>query len=309
MILCVAANPAIDRTARVPRIVLDKIMRPDETVALAGGKGCNVARAAHLLGAQVMTVGVAGGHAGRWLIEQLEHEGLAPHFVPSDVETRTAYVVVDGAGRSVMVYEGGPPQPQRAYDDLLALIRSEMLPRASYVAIAGSVPAGVDPVWIGQVVAAAREAGVSSLADARGASLRAALAERPTVLKANETEIIDAGLGADHAQPVALARAAVRAGAGACIVTLAARGAVACSPSEAWRISVPVQRPVNTVGAGDAFTAGMVVALDRGESFEKALIRAGAAAAASVLELGAGMVDLMKVSRVEREVRVRKVVA
>ena len=308
MILCVAPNPAVDRTARVKRIVLDSILRPEQSIALAGGKGANVARAAHRLGAEVITAGVAGGHAGRWLVEMLAAEDLAPHFVSSGVETRTAYVVVGGDGHSVMVYESGDAQPQGAYDQLLAVIRRDLLPRASYVAVAGSVPPGVDPSWIGEVVAAAHAASVPCLVDARGPSLRAGLERRPDILKANESEIADAGLGDAHGRPAALARAAVRAGAGACVVTLAARGAVACTSEQSFRVSVPAQHAVNGVGAGDAFTAGMVVALDRGESFEKALVRAAAAAAASVLELGAGHLDPAKANDLERRVRVRKMV-
>ena len=104
-LLCITPSPAIDRTAHVGRIVHGEILRPIELVALPGGKGVNAARAAARLGGRVMTTGIAGGHAGRWIVESLAAEGLDPHWAPAEAESRTTYVTVDHAGTSVIVYE------------------------------------------------------------------------------------------------------------------------------------------------------------------------------------------------------------
>jgi hypothetical protein len=76
-LLCITPSPAIDRTAHVGRIVHGEILRPIELVALPGGKGVNAARAAARLGGRVMTTGIAGGHAGRWIVDALAAEGPA----------------------------------------------------------------------------------------------------------------------------------------------------------------------------------------------------------------------------------------
>ena len=44
--------------------------------ASPGGKGLNVARAAAALGGDVSAVALLGGHAGRWIAEQLAAEGV-----------------------------------------------------------------------------------------------------------------------------------------------------------------------------------------------------------------------------------------
>ena len=75
MIPCLAANPSIDRTLAVERLVIGQIHRPHQVAVVAGGKGLNVARAANLLGGQVRAVALLGGHAGRWIAEQCEREG------------------------------------------------------------------------------------------------------------------------------------------------------------------------------------------------------------------------------------------
>ncbi|MGH2579495.1 MAG: PfkB family carbohydrate kinase [Actinomycetota bacterium] len=43
-----------------------------------GGKGLNVARSAHALGADVTATGILAGHAGRWIEEALAAEGVPP---------------------------------------------------------------------------------------------------------------------------------------------------------------------------------------------------------------------------------------
>jgi len=56
MIVCVAANPSIDKLFEIDRLVKGDIHRPQGFVQVAGGKGLNVARAAHALGADVIAV-------------------------------------------------------------------------------------------------------------------------------------------------------------------------------------------------------------------------------------------------------------
>ena len=46
MIVCLAANPSVDRLFEVERLVKGDIHRPSGFVQVAGGKGLNVARAA-----------------------------------------------------------------------------------------------------------------------------------------------------------------------------------------------------------------------------------------------------------------------
>jgi fructose-1-phosphate kinase PfkB-like protein len=76
MIVCLAANPSIDRLFGVDRLTPGGIHRPAEFAQVAGGKGLNVARAASALGAEVRAVALLGGHAGRWIAEQCEREGI-----------------------------------------------------------------------------------------------------------------------------------------------------------------------------------------------------------------------------------------
>jgi len=142
-LLCVTPSPAIDRTAHVERLVLGEILRPIELVALPGGKGVNAARAAARLGGTVMTTGIAGGHAGRWIVDGLAAEGLDPHFSYATAESRTTYVTVDDEGAAVVVYERPSPATEAEFDDFLQLLEEDLLPRCGRALVAGSLPAGI----------------------------------------------------------------------------------------------------------------------------------------------------------------------
>ena len=89
MIVCLAANPSIDKLFEIDRLVKGDIHRPLGFVQVAGGKGLNVARAAHALGGAVVAAPLLRGHAGKWLEEQLTAEGV-----------RTASVWCHGENRS-----------------------------------------------------------------------------------------------------------------------------------------------------------------------------------------------------------------
>ena len=99
MILCVAANPSVDRVARVEELRAGEIHRPIDVTVVPGGKGLNAARAAAVLGGDVTAVTLLAGHAGRFVAERLEREGVRLEAVWSrEGETRTSYTVAAGNG-------------------------------------------------------------------------------------------------------------------------------------------------------------------------------------------------------------------
>lgn len=64
MLLTVTLNPAIDRILPVEGFTAEKIFRIPAANVQIGGKGLNVARAAHTLGLPVRATGPIAGAAG-----------------------------------------------------------------------------------------------------------------------------------------------------------------------------------------------------------------------------------------------------
>jgi tagatose 6-phosphate kinase len=285
VILTVTLNAAVDRTALVDEIALDRVLRPDEVLVLPGGKGVNVARAARTLGARVTTTGVVGGPIGTWLISALAEEGLEPQFVTSGTEPRTTYSVIDRTGRSLLVYERGGEADPRAWAALGTLVTGSLLADAEAVVVSGSVPPRADPGVITDIVGDCRRRALPCMVDLSGDALHAALAARPTVVKINADEGQVSGLGAN---PEAMAAAVVDAGVDLAVITLGADGAIATDRAHRYRVRGPEVSAVSTVGSGDAFAAALALGIATHTEVPDALRSAAAAGAANTLVLGAG---------------------
>lgn len=306
-LLCVTPSPAIDRTAQVPRLRLGQVLRPTRVVALPGGKGVNAARAALRLGGRVVTAGIAGGYAGRWLTEALEAEGLAPRFSIAAAETRTTYVTVDTAGRSVLVYEPSAVVSGREFRALVELLERDLLPDASRVIVAGSLPTGSPSDGYSRIVRACHRADRPVLVDTSGMGLIVALRAGPDIVKVGLSEVREAGLIGARGSALRAARALAAAGAGMAVVTDGPRPVAACDGAHAWQLSVPRVTAINAVGSGDAFNAGLSLALAEGLPVEEALVSGVAAGSANALALGAGMLDVAVARVLRAQVEIRPV--
>ena len=304
IILCITPSPAVDRTARVPRLVVGEVLRPTRVEVLPGGKGVNAARVARRLGARVVTTGIAGGHVGRWLVEELEREGLAPRFTPAAAESRTTYVTVDDAGASVIVYERPAAATEDELEAFLDLLVRELLPMADRAIVAGSLPSGLPASSYARIVEAARAAVVPLLVDASGEHLRAALSAGPDVVKVGLDEVVDAGLVSPGAGAgaAAAAEALGRAGATLAIVTDGPRPAAAFDGRRILDIGIPDVEAVNAVGSGDAVNAGLSLALARGDDLEAALALGIAAGSANAATFSGGDVDPALVEKLRAQV-------
>ena len=268
-----------------------QVLRPLELHALPGGKGVNAARAAVALGGRVITTGIAGGHAGRWIVESLASEGLEPHWSFAKAEARTAYVVVDEEGHSVLVYERPAVATPDEYAAFLRLLGEQLLPRVGMAVVAGSIPAGLDTGGHGAIVEVCREAGVPLLVDASGHGLVAALAAGPDIVKIGRVEAAEAGLVTSDADATETAAALVSRGARLAVVTDGADEVAAADAGTSWRVSVPAVEAVNPVGSGDSFNAAMALALMDGAGVATALTRGVAAGSANALTISAASLD------------------
>jgi 1-phosphofructokinase family hexose kinase len=294
-VLVVAANPAIDRLHEVERLEVGAINRPDLVVAVAGGKGLNVARAAVALGGQVTAVALVGGRAGAWIADRLAAAGIDASLVEVAAETRTCVTVLDrSTGELTESYEAGAPLEDGAWDRLEAAV-ADQLDRGgvSSIAMSGSLPPGAPVDGYGRLVRLAADRSVAAFVDTHGAALEAAIAAGPAIIKINAAEaggVVGETIAAADAA-VGAAREIAARGAGAVIVTLGREGAVAVEPGGAWRLRGPAPRGDYPVGSGDAFLAGLIVGLAGGASFVESLRLGMAAGAANARAPGAGVLD------------------
>ncbi|MGN6379027.1 MAG: 1-phosphofructokinase family hexose kinase [Gaiellales bacterium] len=282
MIACIAANPSIDRLFAVDRLVPGQIHRPADFVQVPGGKGLNVARAAVCLGGVVTAVALLGGHAGRWIAQELEAEGVSLRAAWAEPETRSSLSVAGSSEGLTEFYEHGAPVSEEEWDGF-ARLAVEVASGADWTTVSGSLPPGAPAGGYLPLLAASRIA---------FDSLEAGFDAGPAVVKLNAAEagratgreITDAAGAANAARDLR-----EMTGGGGAIVTRGLDGAVLVTPAGdvlAGRVDADGAYPV---GSGDAFLAGLVVTLDSGADWPAAMAAALGAGAANAEQPGAGM--------------------
>jgi 1-phosphofructokinase family hexose kinase len=296
MIVALAANPSIDKLFEIDRLVRGDIHRPRGFVQTAGGKGLNVARAATTLGGDVIVVALLRGHTGRWLAEQLAAEGVATRSVWTHGENRSSLSVADRETRGLTeFYEHGSEVPANAWTELVHAASSAWT-SAAWLTISGSMPQGAADDGYRDLVAEARAAGVRVALDAEAERLRRALEAHPEIVKVNAAEAGGLlGIPTSRRDEALTAAQKLRDLAGgdghAGVVTRGADGVVLAAPDGSLYEGVLYVRGRYPVGSGDAFLAGLVTSLDRGEGWDDALRLALGAATANAELPGAGTLD------------------
>jgi 1-phosphofructokinase family hexose kinase len=296
MILAVAGNPSIDKLFEVDCLTPGDIHRPSHFVPLPGGKGIHVAQVATALGAQAVVTGLLAGHAGRWVAQELEAEGVDGRFVWTDGETRSSLSVADReTGRLTEFYEAGSPITGDQWRELEAVVLS-LLPQTGWLSLAGSLPPGTEVDGYSRLIRMAHDAGVSTALDSRSDALAHTLESEPALVKINVHEASELlSRPVDGAGECLAAATEIRARIGgeghAAVITMGEDGMVVVDPEGArWRGRLYV-RGRYPVGSGDSVLAGLLVALDGGETWPQAIALGLGAAAANAETPGAGHID------------------
>jgi 1-phosphofructokinase family hexose kinase len=296
VIVSVAGNPSIDKLFEVDRLTVGHIHRPWRFVQLPGGKGINVAQVASSLGADVVVTGLLGGYAGRWVADALAAQKVDARFAWASGETRSSLSVADReTGRLTEFYEDGIPVTADEWRALESIVGS-LLPNATWITFAGSLPRGAPRDGYARLVAHANEAGVSAALDTRGEALARTLSEGPRLVKINAYEAEELlGQRVTSIDQAQRAASEIRSRAGgpghAAVVTVAEQGIVMADPDGGMWRGVLAARGCYPVGSGDAFLAGMLVALERGEPWSQAIAMGLGAAGANAEVPGAGKID------------------
>jgi len=265
-----------------------RLPRPGESLVggelgrYAGGKGANQAVAAARAGAWVTFVGAHGADDfGRAAKAGLRAEGIDVRFfrehrqVPSGV----ALILVGGRDRQNLIAVA------RSANDTLAA--KEVRAARASIRRADAVVAQLE-IPLPAVAAAgrlAREAGVPFILNPGPASkVPASLLRLAHTLTPNETE---AGVltGCRHVRQAARRLRAL--GCRRVVVTLGSRGALVVDDSGERMIPAVKVKPVDTVGAGDCFTAWLAVGIAQKLPLDDAVRRAVRAAAICVTRPGA----------------------
>jgi 1-phosphofructokinase/tagatose 6-phosphate kinase len=314
MIVTVTLNAAVDRTLTVPNFQLGHRHRASASLTSAGGKGVNVARALKELEAPVIATGLAGGRAGDRIIEELAGEAILNDFVRIVDESRTSTAVLDPtAGRLSEIYEWGPAVRPDELETLLDKLR--YLSRvASFVVFSGSLPRDVEDDFYAEAIRDLNRRGVQCVLDCEGEPLRIGVDAEPFLVSPNQREaesLVGQEFSEDEDFVMALDAIADLGARNVLITQETSCFGLFHEERQVRRFRASVKRidPIAPVGAGDVLLAGFLAARFNGRPLDEALRTAVGAAAASVLELGAGRFDLREAARLASSVELEELSA
>lgn len=296
MLVFVAPSPSVDVTYVVDDFRPGGMHRPVSVHRNAGGKALNAARSAATMGADALAVTVLGGHSGDFIAERLPQEGVGLRAVRGSQETRTCISIASVSGGDLTeIYEHATPVSAGEWDGLRTAVHTLLPLRPGWVAASGSLPTGLDPGVLTELVRAGTEWDVPFAVDSHGAALAEAVTAGPALVKVNRAEAVELLGLAGHADASGDARelaVGIEArSTGLVVVTDGQEGAVGTDGDRCWRIPPPERSGTFPVGSGDAFLGGLLAALDAGFDFPTALTRAAGCATANALQPGAGAFD------------------
>lgn len=286
-VVTVVGSANTDMIVRVPRLpARGETVLGGEFLSAGGGKGANQAIAARRLGSEVYFVARLGRDVfGDAALSAYEAEGLRTDFLVRDdrAPSGVALVIVEEAGENVIAVAPGANarlEPDDVRHASPAIARSDVLLTQLEVPL--------DAVRV--ALELARKAGVTTILNpAPATALPDDLYPLVDVLNPNRGEVAAlAGVQvADLDSAELAARRLLARGVRTVVVTLGGEGALVVTGHEARPIPSYRVASVDAVGAGDAFSAGLAVALAKGASPAEAAGYACAVGALATTRAGA----------------------
>jgi len=299
--LTVCLNPTLQKTLCFPSIYPGTVNRTGNHRLDASGKGINVTRVLTQLGKNCLHLTQLGGIMRPLFLSLCEQDGLSVRWAESESQIRFCYTLLsdnDGAVTE-LVEESEPVHPgteERLLDkfnDILA--HTEGL---DWLIISGTKAAGFSDAVIPAMTQKAKEKGLKVILDIKGKDLTGSLKYQPDIVKPNLFEF-----AADFAPELIrnneltaiddLAKERIKTAMSdmaqkykcRVILTNGSRKIIAADAGGFFEIEVRPVKAVNSIGCGDAFTAGLAAALEDGAGFHEAInegCRCGALNAALV---------------------------
>lgn len=305
-ILTLTLNPALDLTVRLPRLALGEVNRSESVLSQAAGKGLNVAQVLADLGHSLTVAGFLGADNAQPFDALFRHRGFADAFVRVPGETRSNLKLAEGSGRITDINGPGPEVGEAQQDALLDRL-DRIATDVEIAVVAGSLPRGVDPQWLRELLLRLQGHGLKVAFDCSGAALRAGIEAAPWLIKPNDQELGEAcgQLAGSAGELTAQVRSLRDRGIEQVVLSQGAEGVRWFGPQGVWQAVPPTVEVASTVGAGDSLLAGMVHGLLAGWPPERVLRQATAVAALAVTQFQFGIGDAQRLQRIEDAVQVR----
>ena len=308
MIVTVTLNPSLDQTVTVEGLVIDEANRWTSLRLDPGGKGINVSRVLHRLGAETIAHGFIGGIEGDALKRLLQQQEVPSDFTPIKGNIRSNFIITNLKTRRQTRIDA--PGPCISDDELQSLVSkiTSIEPKPDFMVFAGSVPPGVPDDIYRQLIECIKRQGIKTVLDSDEEWLKEGMKAVPNIIKPNVHEAEEM-LGLKLRSEESIVRAVktlVALGVEVVAISRGKDGLIIAGEDKILKIISPEVEIRSTVGAGDSAIAGLVMKLSEGAGIEEASRLAVAAGAATALTPGTELCLREDVERLLPQVKVQR---
>ena len=234
-----------------------ELNRTNEVYYYPGGKGINVSRVVHRLGADTVACGFIGGFTGDFIEDFLQKEDIKTDFIRTADITRINVKI-----KSTEETELNGPGPSLNENNVQGLLeRIGRLTEDDWLVIAGRIPDSLPSSFLSELARLCGKNKVRLVVDTSGPALKQIMeVTKPFLIKPNEQELGELVGKTIHSkqEAVGYAKRLVSEGIQHVVISMGKEGALYVSAEETLAATAPKGKLVNSVGAGDSLVSGFI---------------------------------------------------
>ncbi len=280
--LVVCLNPTIQKTVIIKNLKENEVNRSSEYRTDAAGKGVNTTRILNQLEANAVHL-TQSGDRGEYLRELIERDNLSLVTAPNTSYIRTCTTLINTSKSTVTEIVEESPEVDDGTEKKIMDLYNNLLMETENVIIAGSKASGFGDTIFPKMVKLAKGSGKTVILDYRGKDLLNSIPFKPDIIKINFPEFVSTffpefsiGEHEENSELKVMVKEKMKElfnlyG----IKTILTRGAMPVlfidSDTVIKEEGIQTVKPVNTIGCGDAVTAGLAYKLNMGTNLDEAV--------------------------------------
>ena len=281
--LVICLNPTIQKTIILNELIENEVNRSSEYRTDASGKGINVCRVLTQLGARAVHLTQSGDRSD-YFLNLADKDGLKILTVPNNSPIRTCTTLISSSNNSVteIVEESLPVDKDT--EILILTEYQKLLQKTNNVIISGSKASGFSNSIFPSMVKYAKENNKTIFLDYRGEDLIKSIQFKPDFIKINFPEFVSTffpgfSIG-EHEENIELKNKVIKKMEELLdkysVKTILTRGPMPVvfidNNAVVREEKIKTVKPVNTIGSGDAFTAGLAFKINKKASLQEAVL-------------------------------------
>ena len=281
--LVICLNPTIQKTIILKKLNENEVNRSSEYRTDASGKGVNVTRVLSQLGTEVVHL-TQSGYRSKFFITLANNDNLNIVTVPNNSPIRTCTTLISNIKSTVteIVEESFPVDDNT--EKLVLTEYKKLLKTTNNVIISGSKASGFSNSIFPEMVKLAKGNNKTIILDYRGIDLLNSISFKPDYIKINFPEFVSTffpeySIG-EHEENSELKTKVVEKIKNllkmSSVKTILTRGTMPVifidDKGVVREVKIEKIKPINTIGSGDAFTAGFAFKLNQKASLQEAVL-------------------------------------